>query len=84
MDWFDLLAMHGVKQTKHIPTKVRLTVQGIMLTLGRGPVQLRTHVSRLLAEEIGWLVRWLEWMGSRWTSRETGIRAAAFSSLLAA
>ena len=84
MDWFDLLAIHGVKQTKHIPAKVRPTVQGIMLTLGRGPVQLRTHVSRLLVEEIGWLVRWFEWTGSQWTSGETGIRVAAFSSLLAA
>lgn len=56
-------------------------MQGIMLTLGRGPVQLRTHVSRLLAEEVGWLVGWHEWTGSRWMSGETGIRVAAFSSL---
>ena len=42
---------------------MRPTVQGSMLTLGRGPVQLRTHVSRLLAEEVGWLLGWHERTG---------------------
>ena len=65
MDWLDLLAIQGVflKKPKHIPANVRPTVQGSMLTLGRGPVQLRTHVSRLLAEEVGWLLGWHERTG---------------------